>query len=87
MKSVEVKGAKRAALGKKETKKLRAEKLVPCVLYGGNEPIHFQASASEFRPMIYTPDVYMIDLNIDGTTCSVSPGGRTNLTCGFFENN
>jgi len=69
MKSVEVKGAKRAALGKKETKKLRAEKLVPCVLYGGDEPIHFQAEASEFRPMIYTPDVYLIDLNIDGTTC------------------
>jgi large subunit ribosomal protein L25 len=68
MKSVEIIGSKRAALGKKETKKLRAADLVPCVLYGGIEPIHFQASATEFRKVVYTPDVYLIDLNIDGTT-------------------
>lgn len=68
MKSVEIIGSKRAALGKKETKKLRASKLVPCVLYGGDEPIHFQTDAAEFRKVIYTPNVYLIDLNIDGTT-------------------
>jgi len=68
MKSVEIIGSKRAALGKKETKKLRAADLVPCVLYGGDEPIHFQTDASEFRKVIYTPNVYLIDLNIDGTT-------------------
>jgi large subunit ribosomal protein L25 len=68
MKSVEIIGSKRAALGKKETKKLRAADLVPCVLYGGIEPIHFQVSAAEFRKVIYTPNVYLIDLNIDGTT-------------------
>jgi len=42
--------------------------LVPCVLYGGEEPIHFQTNAAEFRKIIYTPNVYLIDLNIDGTT-------------------
>jgi large subunit ribosomal protein L25 len=68
MKSVEIVGSKRAALGKKETKKLRAAELVPCVLYGGEEPIHFQTDAAEFRKIIYTPNVYLIDLNIDGTT-------------------
>ncbi|MGD9557217.1 MAG: 50S ribosomal protein L25/general stress protein Ctc [Mangrovibacterium sp.] len=68
MKSVEIIGSKRAALGKKETKKLRSAELVPCVLYGGEEPIHFQTSAAEFRKIIYTPNVYLIDLNIDGTT-------------------
>lgn len=68
MKSVEIIGSKRAALGKKETKKLRSAELVPCVLYGGEEPIHFQTNAAEFRKIIYTPNVYLIDLNIDGTT-------------------
>lgn len=67
MKSVEIIGSKRAALGKKETKKLRAADLVPCVLYGGEAPIHFQTEAAEFRKIIYTPNVYLIDLNIDGT--------------------
>ena len=42
--------------------------MVPCVLYGGEEPIHFQTNAAEFRKIIYTPNVYLIDLNIDGTT-------------------
>lgn len=68
MKSVEIIGSKRAALGKKETKKLRAAELVPCVLYCGEAPIHFQTNAAEFRKVIYTPNVYLIDLNIDGTT-------------------
>ncbi|MGV8137763.1 MAG: 50S ribosomal protein L25/general stress protein Ctc [Mangrovibacterium sp.] len=68
MKSVEIIGSKRAALGKKETKKLRAAELVPCVLYGGEAPIHFQTNAAEFRKIVYTPNVYLIDLNIDGTT-------------------
>ncbi len=68
MKAVEIKGSLRASLGKKNAKELRAEEKVPCVLYGGEEPIHFQAEASEFRKVVYTPNVYLIDLNIDGTT-------------------
>ena len=66
MKSVEIKGSKRAETGKKESKKLRNESLVPCVLYGSDEPIHFQAPAAEFRKVIYTANVYLIELNIDG---------------------
>ena len=66
MKAVEIKGSLRASLGKKNAKELRAEEKVPCVLYGGEEPIHFQANASEFRKVVYTPNVYLIDLNIDG---------------------
>lgn len=66
MKSVEVNGSKRTALGKKDTKKLRTENKVPCVLYGGEEPVHFYADAAEFRKVIYTGNVYLIDLNIDG---------------------
>jgi len=66
MKTFEVKGTARTAVGKKDTKKLRAEGKVPCVLYGGEEVIHFTAEAGEFRHLIYTPSVYLINFDIDG---------------------
>lgn len=67
MKSIEIKGFLREGLGKKDSKKLRNEGKVPCVLYGGDEPIHFFAEAGDFRKVVYTPKVYLIDLDIDGT--------------------
>ena len=66
MKSVAISGELRAAIGKKDSKKLRAEEKVPCVLYGGEEPIHFQADAAEFRKVVYTPNVYLVNLTVDG---------------------
>ncbi|HKJ41374.1 MAG TPA: 50S ribosomal protein L25/general stress protein Ctc [Sunxiuqinia sp.] len=68
MKSIEIKGFKREGLGKKDSKKLRSEGKVPCVIYGDNEPIHFYAQEGDFKDVIYTPKVYLIDLDIDGTT-------------------
>ncbi len=70
MKSISIKGAAREGLGKKDSKKLRTEEKVPCVLYGGEEPIHFYADAASFRKAIYTPNVYLINLDIDGTECT-----------------
>lgn len=67
MKSIEIKGFKRESLGKKDSKKLRNEGKVPCVLYGNAEPIHFYAEAGDFRDLIYTPKVYLIDVDVDGT--------------------
>jgi large subunit ribosomal protein L25 len=67
MKSISIKGTKREVVGKKETKRLRAEGLVPGVLYGGETPIHFYAPEKEFKSLIYTPHVYLVDLDIDGT--------------------
>ncbi|HNX79961.1 MAG TPA: 50S ribosomal protein L25, partial [Prolixibacteraceae bacterium] len=66
MKSLEINGNLREATGKKDSKKLRDQELIPCVLYGGEKNIHFYASVPEFRPLIYTPDVYVVNLNIDG---------------------
>lgn len=66
MKTVEIKGSAREAVGKKETKALRAAGKVPCVLYGGEEPIPFWVAASELRQIIMTPKVFLIDLNLDG---------------------
>lgn len=67
MKSISIKGTKREVVGKKDAKKLRVEGLVPGVIYGGEEPIHFYAPEKEFKPLIYTPNVYLVDLDIDGT--------------------
>ncbi len=66
MKSVAITGELRTAIGKKDSKKLRAEEKVPCVLYGGEEPIHFQADVAEFRKVVYTPNVYLVNLTIAG---------------------
>lgn len=66
MKTLELKGAKRETLGKKESKKLREQELVPAVLYGGEEAIHFSIPFSDLRKLVYSPNVYLIDLEIDG---------------------
>ena len=66
MKKTEIVGFKRANLGKKEAKALRQEALVPCVLYGGKEQIHFSAHMYLFRDLLFTPDVYKVEVNIEG---------------------
>lgn len=66
MKKFEIKGTARQALGKKDTRNLRAQDLVPCVLYGGEAPVHFYAPEGDFRKIVYTPKVYQAELNIDG---------------------
>ncbi len=67
MKKLVVKGQKRNSLGKKEAKLLRSQELVPSVLYGAGEPIHFSVPFSELRNLVYTPDVYLVELDIEGT--------------------
>ena len=66
MKKFEIKGTARQALGKKDTRTLRAQDLVPCVLYGGEAPVHFYAPEGDFRKIVYTPNVYQAELDIDG---------------------
>ena len=67
MKSLEIIGFKRANLGKTESKRLREESMVPCVLYGGEDQVHFYAPMILFRDLVYTPEVDEVDLNIEGT--------------------
>lgn len=66
MKTVTISGTPRSGFGKKETKAIRLEGKVPCVLYGGNDLVHFTAESKDFKKVIFTPDVYTIDLAIDG---------------------
>lgn len=66
MKTIEIKALARKELGKKETKKLRKEGNVPCVMYGGEETVHFYAHENTFRDLIYTPNVYIVKIDIEG---------------------
>ncbi len=69
MKTFELKGTVRAELGKKATKANRAGDHVPCVLYGAADNVHFTSTASDLRKLIYTPEVYIVDLDVDGKKC------------------
>ncbi len=66
MKTFELKGNVRSGLGKKATKADRASDSVPCVLYGSGENVHFSATNSDLRKLIYTPEVYIVNLDVDG---------------------
>ncbi|NBJ06777.1 50S ribosomal protein L25/general stress protein Ctc [Alistipes sp. Z76] len=66
MKTLEVKAVKRAEFGKKAAKAFRREGLIPCVIYGGSEEIAFTVDAKEIKPLIYTPNSYIVELNFDG---------------------
>jgi large subunit ribosomal protein L25 len=66
MKKFQIKGTARQLVGKKDTKSLRAQDLVPCVIYGGEKVVHFQAHENEFRKLVYTPKVYQTEIDVDG---------------------
>ena len=68
MKSILIKGSERESVGKKATKALRNAGEVPCVLYGGDEPVHFSAPELAFKGLVYTPDAHTATLELDGTT-------------------
>ena len=67
MKKIEIVGYQRANLGRTESQAIRAEGNVPCVLYGGQEQVHFYAPAILFRELLYTPNIFEVTLNIEGT--------------------
>ncbi|HEY6913320.1 MAG TPA: 50S ribosomal protein L25/general stress protein Ctc [Paludibacter sp.] len=66
MKSFDLKGTVRTGLGKKATKAERVAENVPCVLYGTAENVHFTTTVSEIRKLVYTPEVFVVNLEIEG---------------------
>ncbi len=66
MKSITIKGSKRESVGKVSTKALRNAGKVPCVLYGGDQPIHFSANELAFKNLVYTPSVYTASIELEG---------------------
>ena len=67
MKKFQIKGTARLGVGKKDSKVLRSSDIVPCVIYGGEKVVHFQAHENEFRKLVYTPKVYETEIDVDGT--------------------
>src|SRR5210317_2408448 len=70
MKSITINGSQRESVGKAATKALRNAGKVPCVLYGGENPIHFSADAVAFKKLVYTPNVYTATIELDGKSYS-----------------
>ncbi len=67
MKTIEIVGFNRSKLGKTESKHLRENGNVPCNLYGSKGNVTFYAPMFLFKDLVYTPNAYMVDLNIEGT--------------------
>lgn len=67
MKKVSLSGSLRENVGKKDAKKHRREGSIPCVIYGGEKQIHFATNAIKFDKVIFSPDVFLITFDINGT--------------------
>ncbi|MFY8187269.1 MAG: 50S ribosomal protein L25/general stress protein Ctc [Flavobacterium sp.] len=66
MKSITIKGSERESVGKKATKALRDAGMVPCVIYGGNQPVHFAADEKAFKNLVYTPNAHTVVIELGG---------------------
>ncbi|KSA15258.1 MAG: 50S ribosomal protein L25/general stress protein Ctc [Maribacter dokdonensis] len=66
MKSITIKGSERESVGKKATKALRNAGKVPCVVYGGDKPLHFSADELAFRDLVYTPNAHTVAIELEG---------------------
>lgn len=65
MKSLTIQGKKRESVGKSSTKALRNADQVPCVVYGGDEPIHFSTDVRSFKNLVYTAEAHTVVLELD----------------------
>lgn len=65
MKSITINGSSREVLGKKSTKQLRKQDMVPCVLYGEGEAIHFSAKEIDFSKLVYTPNAHTVKIILE----------------------
>ncbi len=66
MKTVTIEGQLRTGFGKSATRQIRSQQLVPGVIYGGAQEINFSAPASAFKPLVYTAEFMLADVQIDG---------------------
>ena len=65
MKSITIKGSKRESVGKVATKAIRNAGGVPCVLYGGDQPLHFSAKELDFSKLVYTPNAHTVVIALE----------------------
>ncbi|WBU87951.1 50S ribosomal protein L25/general stress protein Ctc [Cellulophaga omnivescoria] len=65
MKSITITGSQRESVGKKATKALRNAGMVPCVVYGGKQPLHFSAPELAFKDLVYTPNAHTVVIDLE----------------------
>jgi len=70
MKTIEIKGTARTIAARsseqaRALKAIRKEGGVPCVLYGGKENVHFTVKNESLRKLVYSPDIFVVELLID----------------------
>lgn len=68
MKSITINGSERESVGKAATRTARNAGMVPCVLYGGDQPVHFTAEEKAFKNLVYTPNVHTVVIDLGGKT-------------------
>ncbi len=68
MNTVSIEATKRDTFGKAATRQHRSEDLVPGVIYGGSETIHFNTAAKNLKSLVYTPDFQIAEVTVDGKT-------------------
>ena len=66
MKTIQIAAVKRDVYGKKASKAVRREGMVPCAIYGGEETVHFSVEAKALKPLIYSPNSYIVEFDIEG---------------------
>ena len=66
MKTLQISATKREGFGKKSAKAYRREGLIPCVMYGGGEEVAFNVDTKSVKPLIYSPNSYIVEIEIDG---------------------
>lgn len=66
METLKIDAKKRDVMGKKESKKVRREGSIPCVIYGEGDTISFTIDAKSVKPLIFTPQSYLVEFSIDG---------------------
>ena len=67
MKTLAISVKERMNVGKSSTRALRNQGNVPCVLYGGEKQVTFYAHENDFRKLVYTPDTFVVELDIEGS--------------------
>jgi large subunit ribosomal protein L25 len=92
MKSITIKGSERESVGKVATKAIRNAGAVPCVIYGGNQVVHFSAEEKAFKGLVYTPNAHTVAIELGGKTFNavlqdiqVHPVSDKILHIDFFE--
>ena len=92
MKSITIKGSERESVGKVATKAIRNAGAVPCVIYGGNQTVHFSAEEKAFKTLVYTPNAHTVAIELGKTTYNailqdiqVHPVSDKILHIDFFE--